>query len=170
MKPKSRKKATRIEKYLPFEKYVQEKSSKHNKLLSNIKASLPELEKLLTDISGHWKYEDLIYRFYHQSFKVYWVQEETLKIVESLRKLSPNKTNFLNDWFEQIYSDGVILNREFEMSHNDNWLLICRPKIEAFLHAKFFLEMAIKYGKELKEAPNVLPSGWAAVLYLYDLR
>ena len=42
--------------------------------------------------------------------------------------------------------------------------------IEAFLHAKFFLEMVVKYGKELEAAQNLLPSGWAAVLCLYDLR
>jgi hypothetical protein len=32
------------------------------------------------------------------------------------------------------------------------------------------LEMAVKYGKELERPPNFLPSGWAALLYLYDLR
>jgi hypothetical protein len=32
------------------------------------------------------------------------------------------------------------------------------------------LEKIIKYGRELEEAPPMLPSGWAAVLYLYDLR
>ena len=37
-------------------------------------------------------------------------------------------------------------------------------------HAKFFLEMVVKYGKEIDEPPEVLPSGWAAVLCLYDLR
>jgi hypothetical protein len=30
--------------------------------------------------------------------------------------------------------------------------------------------MICKYGKELNESPNALPSGWAAVLYLFDLR
>jgi hypothetical protein len=32
------------------------------------------------------------------------------------------------------------------------------------------LEMALKYGRELTEAPRMLPSGWATVLYLYRLR
>lgn len=41
---------------------------------------------------------------------------------------------------------------------------------EAFFHARFFLKMAVKYGEELDEAPSTLPSGWAALLYLYNLR
>jgi hypothetical protein len=30
--------------------------------------------------------------------------------------------------------------------------------------------MVTKYGKELKEPPQLMPSGWAAVLELYGLR
>lgn len=40
-------------------------------LLANLKAALPELEKLLAECSGHWGYEDPIYGLYHQSFKIY---------------------------------------------------------------------------------------------------
>jgi hypothetical protein len=32
------------------------------------------------------------------------------------------------------------------------------------------LEMAVKYGRELDEPTDSLPSGWAAFLYLYNLR
>src|SRR5438445_10480854 len=39
------------------------------------KARLPELEKLLEEVSSHWHAEDGFYRFYHQSFKVYGLQE-----------------------------------------------------------------------------------------------
>jgi len=35
--------------------------------------------------------------------------------------------------------------------------------VEAFFHAHYFLRMAGKYGCELDEAPQALPSGWAAV-------
>jgi hypothetical protein len=45
-----------------------------------------------------------------------------------------------------------------------------RPIVEAFLHARYFLEMAVRYGRELKATPMPLPSGLAALLYLYDLR
>jgi hypothetical protein len=36
--------------------------------------------------------------------------------------------------------------------------------------AKMMLALAWKYGRELESAPNLLPSGWAALLYLYRLR
>ncbi len=32
------------------------------------------------------------------------------------------------------------------------------------------LEMAVKYGRKLEKAPELLPSGWAALLCLYNLR
>jgi hypothetical protein len=42
--------------------------------------------------------------------------------------------------------------------------------LEAFFHARFMLEMIVKFGRSLEEPPQTLPSGWATVLYLYDLR
>jgi hypothetical protein len=30
--------------------------------------------------------------------------------------------------------------------------------------------MLCKYGRKLASAPEIMPSGWAAVLYLYNLR
>lgn len=41
--------------------------------------------------------------------------------------------------------------------------------LEAFFHARFFLEMAVRYAT-LPECPNPLPSGYAALLSLYGLR
>ena len=38
------------------------------------------------------------------------------------------------------------------------------------LHAKYFLEMMVRYAKELDTAPSVLPTGWAAILCLYNQR
>ena len=40
-------------------------------LVVSLKSALPELEQLLYECNGQWGYEDPIYRFYHQSFKVY---------------------------------------------------------------------------------------------------
>jgi hypothetical protein len=54
--------------------------------------------------------------------------------------------------------------------HNDRWLSETRPIIEAFFHARYFLEMAVHYGQALDKPPNAMPSGWAALLYLYNLR
>jgi hypothetical protein len=41
--------------------------------------------------------------------------------------------------------------------------------LEAFMHAKFMIEMAVRYA-DLPQPPQPLPSGYAALLYLYDLR
>lgn len=136
-------------------------------LLSNIKATLPDLKRLLKEAGSHWGYEDGIYRFYHQSWKVYGLQETTLGIVAKLKALSPLAVP-LNSWFLQVVDEGT--EREFKASDNRQWLPATRPILEAFFHARFFLEMAVKYGKELKTPPACLPSGWAAVLYLYNLR
>jgi len=39
------------------------------KLLSNLKAALPSLQKMLADCSNHWGYEDPVYRFYPTASK-----------------------------------------------------------------------------------------------------
>lgn len=135
-------------------------------LFARLRASLPELRALLEEQSSHWGYEDGVYRFYHQSFKVYGMQDATTKFVAALQALAPGRQ--LNEWFMQIVRDGT--GKTFEMDHNSRWLEVTRPIVEAFFHARFFLEMAVRYGEELEEPPNMLPSGWAAFLYLYDLR
>lgn len=139
---------------------------RNNKLLSNIKEKLPELEKLLAEINSEWRYEDLVYRFYHHSFKVYNAQASTQKIFDLLKSLAPEEN--INQFFLSILKDGT--NKKFEYEHNRDWEKHTRPILEAFFHAKYFLEMAVRYGKELSEAPELLPSGWAGLLYLYDLR
>jgi len=136
-------------------------------LVKNLKAALPDLEKLLEEVNGHWCYEDGVYRFYHQSFKVWYLQESVKGIVARLQALAPDKP--LNSWFMKIVADGTA--KQFEMSDNQRWLEAARPIVEAFLHTKYFLEMAVKYGKELSDTPpSCLPSGWAAFLYLYNMR
>jgi len=148
----------------------------------NLKAKLPELKRVLAGASSHWGYEDPIYRFYHQSFKVDGIWESTDDIVRVLKSLSERP---FNKWFERIIKEGgpggqPVLEGNLEdyvkarlngLSIEDVWLKSTRPKLEAFFHAKFMLEMAVRYGEGLKEMPTqVLPSGWAALLYLFDLR
>ena len=136
-------------------------------LLKSLKAALPDLEKLLEEVNDHWCYEDGVYRFYHQSLKVWYLQESVKGIVARLQALAPDKP--LNSWFMKIVADGTA--KQFEMSDNQRWLEAARPIVEAFFHAKYFLEMAVRYGKELGDTPpSMLPSGWAAFLYLYNMR
>jgi hypothetical protein len=152
-----------------FLEHSAEEEKKHALLLKNIKGNLSLLKKTQKEISGHWEYEDLIYRYYHHSFKVYYLQGSTTAMVALLKTLSPHKDkDDLNEDFMTIVKDGT--GKTWNCKHNQEWDKHCRPIIEAFLHAKYFLEMAVKYGKELKKAPNVLPSGWASLLCLYKLR
>jgi hypothetical protein len=137
-----------------------------NTLLINIKSKLPELEQLLLDVCGHWNYEDYVYRFYHNSFKVYYTQELTAIIVEKFHELMPELE--LNRMFVNIINSGT--GKKFKMDDNLDWENITRPILEALMHAKYFLEMIVKYGKELDESPNCMPSGWASVLYLFNIR
>lgn len=141
---------------------------KDDELLANIQARWSELAGLLEEINSHWVYEDLVYRFYHQSFKVYALQTETKRIVAALQSVAPSETT-LSPMFEEIYQAGAS-GKAFKIEHNQQWTLHTRVFLEAFFHAKYFLEMAVKYGKELQAAPTMLPSGWAALLCLYNLR
>ena len=135
-------------------------------LLAAIRAALPGLKELLERCSSHWGYEDPVYRFYHQSFKVYRLQETTTEIVATLHGLAPERP--LNEWFMTIVREGT--GKEFTREANGAWLSETRGILEAFFHARYFLEMAVRYGKKLKRTPTLLPSGWAAVLYLFELR
>lgn len=137
-------------------------------LLKNIKDNLSDLEELLEKVIDHWGEEDYVYRFYHQSFKVYGIQGLTEEMHDALQKLSPRAENRVNKCYETIVIEGT--GKEFKPEHNQRWLEETRPMVEAYFHSKYFLEMAIKYGKELDEPPSTLPSGWAAVLYLYNMR
>lgn len=98
---------------------------------------------------------------------MYYIQSDTKKIVEVLKSLAPEGVTF-NSWFEEIYKEGT--GKTFEMEHNKEWMKHTRPMVEAFFHANFFLKMALKCGKEMDTAPNMLPSDWAALLYFYELR
>jgi hypothetical protein len=136
------------------------------RLTENLIANKQSLEKLLASCNDHWGYEDPIYRFYHQSFKVFIVQESTEEIVSALRSLLPEQP--INEWFEKIIEDGI--SRTFTDQTNENWLAETRPVLEAFFHAKYFLEMAVRYAGKFEEPSTILPSGWASLLYLYGLR
>jgi hypothetical protein len=135
-------------------------------LLAAMKKNLPELEDLLRGVSDHWGYEDVVYRFYHQSFKVYRAQDATERIVAALAALLPGVP--MNEWFTKIVAEGT--GKAFASEHNGKWLEVTRPMLEAFFHARYFLEMVCRYARELDDPPQMLPSGWACVLYLYGLR
>ncbi len=136
------------------------------KLLEAIHQHLPELEQLLSEVNSHWHIEDKFYRYYYGSFKVYALQSDTERIVSALKSLQPEIE--LSPDFMEIISEGT--GKEWQQDHNNAWSKHTRPILEAFFHARMMLELAVKYGRDLDTAPNMLPSGWAAVLCLYGIR
>jgi hypothetical protein len=143
-----------------------DREAEEKRLLAALHAQSDALAELLARCSSHWGYEDPIYRFYHQSFKVYSLQHTTQQIVVRLQALAPHLA--LHAWFLEIVAAGT--GKEFAMEDNQRWTAATRPILEAFFHARYFLEMAVKYAAELTEPPQPMPSGWAAFLYLYNLR
>jgi len=137
-----------------------------NKLLTNIKSHRLELQALQDRCRDTG--DDGIYRFYHTSFKVYWrLQPLTLKLVEQFRTLSPSEDKTLNNLFEEIIANGT--GHNFKLSHNKAWAAHTRPIVEAFMHARWFLDQLV-IACNLEYPPALLPEGWAAILYLYNLR
>lgn len=151
----------------------KKKQEAADELLENIKTRLPMICELLVHISDEWSEEDLVYRFYHQSFKVYRMQEYAKKIHSELIAVAPSAHNkfqrtVLDPMFEEIYYIGT--GNEFIQQHNYAWSLRTRPILEAFWHCKYFLQQAATYGTKLDKSPQLLPSGWATLLHLYGIR
>ena len=107
-----------------------------------------------------------VYRFFHQSFKVYHLQAYTRAIADALQALLPDVP--LNPWLAAIIADGT--GRTFAKEHNADWLRETRPIVEAFLVAKHALDMVCRYARAFEEPPTVLEAGWGTVLYLFMLR
>ena len=123
------------------------------------------LQAALDEATDHWGYEDPIYRYYHQSYKVYALQHKTMAIVQTLKALLPGEP--LNAQFLEIVQQGT--GRRFTPEVNTRWAAETRPILEAFFHARYFLDMAVRYASPA-EPPSPLPSGYAALLSLYTLR
>jgi hypothetical protein len=136
-------------------------------LLRNLSEHAAELRKLLEETSGHWFYEDGVYRFYHQSFKVFFLQESTQSVVAALERIAPEGRG-LCSFFREVVRAGT--GREFHAEDNEHWIESTAPVVQAFLHARYFLEMAVKYAQQFTEPPQPMPSGYAALLCLYDIR
>jgi hypothetical protein len=143
-----------------------ERRAREATLLKYIKRDLAALTHLSEEAESHWGSEDLVYRFYHQSFKVFAIQSLTTRIVDALQALLPEAE--FDQRFTTIISEGT--GKQFRYEMNARWDATTRPLLEAFFHANYFLKMTVKYGHELNEPPQMLPSGWAAVLCLFNLR
>ena len=143
----------------------QSTSADHEKgLVENLRRRRSELMALIEECSNHWGYEDPIYRFYHQSFKVYALQEQTTRIVRLLEELAPDRP--LNSWFRSIVKDGT--GKTFAQGDNADWARVTQP----ILKHSFTRASSWKWpsASTLPVIPSTLPSGYAALLCLYGLR
>ena len=177
-----------------------DKHEAHTQLLNNIIDRLDELEELLhkhdpnSDPTHPPRSVDPFYRFYHGSFKVFHFQSATEEIVVALKELKPDEWDppphrMWNDdreeyvdnheldpdfhpLFAEIINEGT--GKEFTQEVNRHWGEETRPIVEAYFHAQQMLRLAIRSGHELEEyadqAPQMLPSCWAAVLHLFRMR
>jgi hypothetical protein len=139
-----------------------------DELLGRIKTRLADIDALLAEYAEHWAEEDGVYRFYHQSFKVFdRLQPLTKQLFELITEIGGEQDPPC-EWYCQIVREGT--EHHFNETTNNEWLTQTRPILEAFWHMKYFLTMMAEYAKQLDSAPQCLPSGWAAVLYLFELR
>jgi len=145
---------------------MEERLGKERALLAGIRQHMTELRAMLERVSGHWGYEDGMYRFYHGSFKVYGLQEMTVAMVACLEKAAPAGKGLCEDFRAVV---GLGTGKVFSYEVNKRWVEETLPMTTAFLHAKYFLEMAVRYGG-LEEPPDSMPSGYAALLCLYGMR
>jgi hypothetical protein len=145
---------------------LEEKKRLEGILLLKMGQQALELRRVLEDVNGEWCYEDRLYRYYHQSFKVFDLQAATREMADILAAISPEGRPFCR-FFAEILQQGT--GREFSPLDNQHWSERAAPIAQAFFHARYFVEMAVKYA-ELAEPPQPMPSGWAALLCLYGLR
>ena len=141
---------------LNFTEREEKRKAAEIRLLENLRAEKQSLEKLYVSCNDHWGFEDPIYRFYHQSFKVFLLQESTKRIVSALRSLLPEQP--INEWFEKIVNDG--LGRTFTDQTNENWLAEVRP-VDEFerqkRHAVGFARMECPHDVRVIEPPDRFP-------------
>ena len=157
---------TKKEKKVDWLKFFAGSDKKRTNLFKNIMKCAKEVEILNKKVD--YAYEDRIYRFYHHSFKIYWVQEYTEDILKLLKKINPHKDKHFCTFFTEIIKDGT--GKEWKIEHNSEWGKNTRPIVEAFLHCKYFLDMITKTITIEKEQKGMITSSWAAILELYDLR
>jgi len=161
------KKATReLPKRLPrltagtdIKAYLKEKRRCECALLKAMREAHADLKELLKKMESHWEYEDLVYRFYHHSYKAQFAADLGNEVFDRLLSLVP--------WGHR---ECPVFVRRLRARCRRPWTMRrSRADIELMLHARYFLEMAVRYGRRYKRGPNPMPSGYAALMCLYGL-
>jgi hypothetical protein len=136
-----------------------------NTLFLRIKARLPDLEETALELEE--AEEDGVYRFYHGSNKVFFLQDP-VKAAFTLIKEIGGEGDPPNFEYARIVEAGTA--HQSSETTNANWEAETKPILEAFWHTKYFINMMAKYAKELETVESPLQPGMAAVLYLFELR
>jgi len=144
-----------------------EPPASHRELLDNLHRRKDDIAKLLSHVNDPWVCDDLVYRFWHHSFKAYALQEISASIAAELKNLAPQGTS-LHPWFTEILAAGT--GEVFALEHNKDWLRNVGPIVAAFFHTRHLLQLAHDCATSLHEPPSLLPSNWATLLELYQIR
>jgi hypothetical protein len=136
-----------------------------NTLFLRIKSRLPELEVLARDLEE--SEEDGVYRFYHGSNKVFFLQDPVKEAFTLIKEIGgesdpPN--------YECARNRRGRNRHQFSETTSENWEAETKPILDAFRHTKYFINMMVKYAKELERDEMPLEPGMAALLYLFELR
>jgi hypothetical protein len=136
-----------------------------NALFLRIKARLPELVELARDLEE--AEEDGVYRFYHGSNKVFFLQDPVMEAFTLIKEDGRGRRS-AKLWVCANVEAGTA--HQFSETTNENWEAETKPILDAFWHTKYFINMMVKYAKELEKVESPLEPGMAAVLYLFELR
>ncbi len=171
----------------------EERLAYQHSIINNVVAAKQTLNSLLDFVNENFNGPDGVYRYYHGSFKVLYLQGITIKMVEALASLAPDyespytppdqETDRVARWsrdpllaeicpefkltsqFMSVIKAGT--GKVFDHSMNAAWEQETLPVVHAFLHARFMLEVAVSC--EPWDG-GLLPSGIALILSLYDMR
>ena len=112
--------------------------------------------------------EDAVYRFFHQSFKVFHVQK-TLKAAHQLITEIGGNVDRPFAYFQDTIKAGTEGKFDGERT-NAHWKAATERILKALWLTKYFLTQMVRHARTLESAVQFMPPGWAAVLYLYNLR
>lgn len=113
--------------------------------------------------------DDLVYRFFHQSFKVYRLQAVNREAVEFLETfLKPEHERGFDFQMRELIAAGAG-NIEFKDEHNLEWGRHTRPFVELYLHVKHILDCMLEAPEAQKEK-SCLTIPFATVLSCFNLR
>lgn len=141
----------------------------HQDLLARLKSMRDELETARGQVGGGSLHtDDLLYRFWHQSLKVYALQEVT-RHIRGLLAEAADPALGLDPWYEEIVAAGT--GRTFTLEDNGRWLEAAGPIVNAYLHSAHLLRLACEAVARYDRAPEGwYDPGWATLLHLYRMR